>query len=135
MPKPRINLDSAKPLTLQQARQRHANIANAYFKSTPTVSNLYNGSINWLRSKGILTPQGTGVVTGDVPLPYVKNDLMKALKHRATINRLLNETKYNIDDPNFPWNLYREKLRANRRVSYIMRQLGARGELNNLQEP
>ena len=69
MPKPRRNLSTTTPLTVAQAKQRHANIANAYFSQAPTLSNIYNGSVNWLRSKGILEPEGTGLITGVAPTP------------------------------------------------------------------
>lgn len=57
------------PLTVDQARQRHANIAEAYFNEAPTLSNLYHGVDNWLRSKGILQEEGTGLMTGMAPTP------------------------------------------------------------------
>ena len=60
-------LSSTRPLTVDEARQRHANIANAYFNSNPSVGNIYNGVVNWLKSKQILTPDNTGMQTGITP--------------------------------------------------------------------
>lgn len=65
----RTSLSTQRPLTTQEAEARHANIARAYFNSTPTIGNLYNGAVNWLRSKSILQPEGTGLVTGAAPVP------------------------------------------------------------------
>ena len=113
MPKPRRNLSTATPLTVAQARQRHANIADAYFSQAPTLSNLYNGSVNWLRSKGILEPENTGMITGAAPVPgrtipvanrveSARQAYESARKSYGGAYRVFNDYKGSIlsDDPN-----------------------------------
>lgn len=59
--------NAAGVLSERQARARHAQIARNYFNSNPTIGNLYRGTVNWLQSKGIITPEGTGLITGVAP--------------------------------------------------------------------
>ena len=73
-------LQMPKFLTAEQATKRHADIANYYFHEAPTVSNLYNGVTNWLKSKMILTPDGTGLVTGTAPMPTKAKNAKEALE-------------------------------------------------------
>lgn len=52
----------------KQAQDRHNEIAKQYFSSTPTISNLYNGAINWLKGHKILQPDGTSLQIGHPPI-------------------------------------------------------------------
>lgn len=73
-----------RSLSASEARARHANIANAYFNEAPTISNLYNGAVNWLKSKGVLAPEGTSIATGDVPTPgFAPKDLIRRASDTA----------------------------------------------------
>ena len=56
-------------LTMEQARSRHRNIASHYLNATPSIDNLYYAGINFLKGVGVLMPEGTGYITGEVPLP------------------------------------------------------------------
>ena len=75
----RISLSMQRPLTLREAKQRHADIARQYFEQAPTIGNLYNGAVNWLRGKSILTPEGTGMITGVAPAfgPFKSKDAFR----------------------------------------------------------
>ena len=74
-------------LTLQQAKDRHSQLADYYFDKAPTASNLYNGIVNWLKSHNILEPEGTGMITGTVPTPNKINP-KGILKAYESVRRL-----------------------------------------------
>lgn len=56
-------------LTTSDARQRHLNMAKQYLNEGPSIENYYNAGINFLRGIGVMDAEGTGYITGDVPLP------------------------------------------------------------------
>lgn len=90
----RYDLQSARPLTVSEARRRHANIASAYFNSNPSVGNIYNGVVNWLKSKQILTPDNTGTVTGAAPTAGRKiPSISRTTRINKTFENAFNEYK------------------------------------------
>ena len=92
-------LENARPLTVREARRRHARMSREYFNSSPTIGNVYNGVVNWLKSKQILTPDNTGMTTGAAPAAGRR--IPKLPKGHNPIQRMLRTEKYNKDYAEF----------------------------------
>lgn len=83
--------DPRTQLTNRQAKQRHANIARAYFSEVPTPSNLYNGVKHWLSSKFLPDndEKSQTLITGTPPSAIIKNP--STLVAATNISKMLND--------------------------------------------